>query len=143
MHLQVKVVIGVSAFPDDDSINTSREYRRGILVDILSALEPEFNIRGASGHRIEFDGEFTFWVERKDGDDDTDKATEDAAELLRGNGHDARVVEVSVQHLSDTPGALLAFIQTLTDQGYWIEEITVGTPGKDGLIPVQVYTSRT
>ena len=122
-----------------------REYRRGTFVEVLTILEDQYNIRGASGHRIEFDGEFTFWVELKsDPTADTDEATQAAADTLKSAGYDARVVTVSVELLDDTPGALRAFIQTLTDQGYWIEDVTVGTPDKaTGQIPVQVFSSRT
>jgi hypothetical protein len=143
MHLQVKTNTGGTGFPGDDRITTTREYERGSLVRLLAILDDDFNIRGASGSRIEFDGELTFWAQRKNGDDDTDQATRDAADLLIEHGYDAVVLEVSVERLKDEPGALLAFIQEITDSGRWVEELTVGTPDPDGLIPVQALTSST
>jgi hypothetical protein len=147
MHLQVKVRPGGTGFPDDDSediITTSAEYRRGSFRDLLDFLaEERFNIRGASGHRIEFGGEFTFWVAKRDDDDDHEQATEKAAALLRDKGFDARVVEVSVRVLDDTPGSLRDFVREISGNDLWIEEITVGTPDSDGRIPVQIFTSKT
>jgi hypothetical protein len=144
MHLQVKVKIGLTGFPDhDDVITDSTEYRRGAFADLLALLEPDFNIRGASGRRIEFGGEFNFWAEFRNGSDNHEAATEAAAKLLQDNGLDAHVVHVSAARLDDTPGALLAFVRAIGDQGGWIEDITVGTPDPDGKIPVQIFTSRT
>jgi hypothetical protein len=148
MHLQVKVKPGITAFTDDvdDGGVTaeSAEYRRGYFSEILELLAgSSFNIRGASGHGIEFGGEFTFWVGKRDGDDTHDASNEAAAALLKDNGYDVRLVEVSYEFLDDEPGTLRAFVTRLQGEGFWVEEITVGTPREDGKIPVQIYTSRT
>lgn len=147
MHLQVKVKPGGAIFSDDDVselITNSADYERGSFRHILQVLaEADFNIRGASGHRIEFGGEFTFWVSKRDGDADHEAATEAAAQTLIGAGLDARVVSVSVSLLNDEPGALRDFVARIQDDGLWVEEITVGTPDSDGRVPVQIYTSRT
>ena len=104
MHLQVKVKPGGAIFSDDDVselITNSADYERGSFRHILQVLaEADFNIRGASGHRIEFGGEFTFWVSKRDGDADHEAATEAAAQTLIGAGLDARVVSVSVSLLN-------------------------------------------
>lgn len=145
MHLQVKTIIPGAGFPEDLHSKESATYGRGRFEELLGFLaDGGFNIRGASGHRIEFGGEFTFWCgERGSSDDDANHAaTEAAAELLRSKGYDARVVEVSSDWLTDTDGALRAFVRRLTDDGLWIEEITIGTPDGTGLIPVQIYCSR-
>lgn len=145
MHLQVKVKIGGTGFPDRDSgINESVEYKRGTFDELLGVLEDNrINIRGANGRRIEFGGEFSFWAGHKDAtDDENDAETERAADVLRGAGYDARVVEVSYARLNDDPGTLRAFIQSLTSAGLWVEEILVSTPNADGTITVQVFTSR-
>jgi hypothetical protein len=145
MHLQVKVIIGGSTFPDESAINESTNYKRGTFDDLLEVLErSEINIRGANGHRIEFGGTFSFWAGSKDWtDDQNDAETERAAGVLRDAGYDARVVTVSFARLNDNPGALREFVQSINGQGLWVEEILVSTPNDDGTITVQIFTSRT
>ncbi len=74
---------------------------------------------------------------------ENDDETRRAATALQGAGYDARVVEVSYARLDDTPGALRAFVQSITAKGLWVEEILVSTPEADGKIIVQIFTSST
>ncbi len=144
MHLQVKVKIGGTGFPDDSAVNESTSYKRGTFDDLLAVLEAaDINIRGANGRRIEFGGEFSFWAGHAEWtDDQNDDETRRAATVLQAS-YDARVVEVSYARLDDTPGALRAFVQSITAKGLWVEEILVSTPEADGKIIVQIFTSST
>ena len=144
MHLQVKVKIGGTGFPTQTEVNESAGYRRGTFDDLLQVLaDNNVNIRGASGRRIEYGGEFSF-VAGKSGDpmDTIHAATEEAARVLQAAGYDARIFEVSYAFLDDTPGALQAFVKSINGQGLFVEEVLVGTAEPDGTIPVQIYTSR-
>jgi hypothetical protein len=145
MHLQVKTIIPGTLFADGDVITDSATYQRGTLEHLLGILAAEgFNIRGASGRRIEFGGEFSFWVAEAGSDDivASEEATEAAGRFLKDNGYDARVVQVSFRWLDDTTGTLAGFVADLTSKGFWVEEVTVGTPDGHGRIPVQVYSSK-
>jgi hypothetical protein len=145
MHVQAKVSTTGSAFADGEDDNNeavSATYRPGALLSILEILEREgFNLRTATGRRIELGGEFGFTVDPRDGDADHEAATAAAVDILKAEGFDAHVVEVQVRFLADVAGALRDFVSSVSGQGLLIEEIAVGTPGDAG-IPVQIYTVR-
>jgi hypothetical protein len=148
MHLQVKTGTGGTGFPAGDEINESASYKRGTFSDLLADLagaNPPINIRGANGHRIEFGGSFSFFAgDPGDADEGRISAqTERAFEILRAAGWDVHLVEVSNRLLDDAPGALAAFVEEISGQGLWVEDILVGTPTSDGRVPVQLFTSRT
>jgi hypothetical protein len=148
MHLQVKTGTGGTGFPAGDEINESTSYKRGTFSDLLAELanaNPPINVRGANGHRIEFGGSFSFFAGAP-GDDDEGRIsaeTERAFEVLKDKGWDVHLVEVSNRLLDDTPGALAAFVEEITGQGLWVEDILVGSPTSAGQVPVQLFTSRT
>lgn len=144
MHVQARASTKTSAFADGDEEGAavSATYRPGALGEILEVLENAgFNLRTAGGRRIELGGEFGFAVDPRDGDTDHEAATHAAVEALQGQGFDAHVVGVQTRLLDDTPGALRAFVADISAQGLLIEEVAVGTPDRDGRIPVQVYTA--
>jgi hypothetical protein len=143
MHVQARVSPKTSGFADDgeDGSAISATYRVGALEEILRVLEErDINVRSAGGGKIELGGEFGFAVGR-DGDDDHEQATHAAVDALKGEGFDAHVVDVRTRDLDDTPGALRAFVAEISADGLLIEEIAVGTPTRDGRIPVQIYTA--
>ena len=146
MHVQAKVTIGTSGFPDDDEENDtaiSATYGPGALHGVLGILEEKgFNLRVATGRRIELGGEFGFAVDPREGDAGHEQATQAAVDALKSAGFDAHVVEVQVRFLDDKLGALRAFVKNVSDQGLLIEEIAVATPNADGRIPVQIFTVR-
>jgi len=143
MHIQARVSPKRPGAGDDDAGDEiSTTYRVGALEEILRVLEDgDFNIRSATGSKIELGGEFGFAVGR-DGDEDHERRTQAAVEALRGKGFRAHVVDVQTRLLDDTPGALRAFVADVSGDGLLIEEIAVGTPARDGRIPVQIYTAR-
>ncbi len=146
MHIQARASTRTSRFDDGDyrdgGVSISATYGLGVLSDILRILEREgFNLRTASGRQIELGGEFAFWADPRDGiDADHDEATRRAADALAGEGYDAHTVEVHRALLDDRPGALKQFVDQVTAEGLLIEEISVGTPGPNGRIPVQAFT---
>lgn len=122
MHLQIRTVPAHS--PAD-------------LVEFLRVLaEAEINIEIAGGSDVEFGGQFAFAVE--DGRED------EAMRVLREAKYDPQLVEVVDCLLSNEPGQLLACITSVAQSnaasGMAIRDISVGVPGEDGLIPVQVYS---
>jgi hypothetical protein len=144
MHVQARVSVKTSGFADDDESggSISATYRVGALEEILGILENAgYNLRSASGGKIELGGEFGFAVGR-DGDDDHEAATHAAVDKLLEEGYDAHVVDVETRELDDAPGALRAFVAEVSGRGLMIEEIAVGTPTRGGQIPVQIYTAR-
>ncbi len=147
MHLQVKAKIpseGMSVHDDDgeDGLAISATYEAGGLVDLLGILEADgFNLRTASGSNVELGGEFNFWVDGRSDDEDDHAATRAAAELLKTKGYDADVWEVHATHLTDTPGALRAFVRQVTEGRLLVKEISVSTPDAEG-IPVQIFTAK-
>ena len=149
MHIQARASTRTSGFTDggDDegTVAASVTYESGVLSDMLRILEAGgFNLRTAGGRNIELGGEFAFWVDpRKDTDEDHDTATRAAADALRKEGYDVHTVEVHRALLTDVPGALKTFVDSVTMAGYFIEELSVGTPEPDRGIPVQAYTVRT
>jgi hypothetical protein len=146
MHVQAKAVTTGSAFADEDgdenTTAVSATYRPGAVLGILDILQREgFNLRTATGQRIELGGEFGFTVDPRNGNEDYETATAAAVDILRGEGIDAHVVEVQVRYLADVSGALRDFVKSVSDQGLLIEDIAVGTPSEAG-IPVQIFTVR-
>ncbi len=147
MHLQVKARIpksGMSIYDDDGDggIAASATYEPGTLVELLGILETGgFNLRSASGCNVELGGEFNFWVDGRSDDEDDHAATHAAAELLKANGYEADVWEVHAAHLTDTRGALKAFVNEVTEGKLFVQEISVSTPDAEG-IPVQIYTAK-
>jgi hypothetical protein len=144
MHVQAKVSLETSLFADEEDDNdtaVSATYRTGALLAVLEILAREgFNLRTATGRRIELGGEFGFAVDPRQGDADHEAATAAAVEILRAEGLDAHLVEVQVRFLDDVAGALRDFVSSVSGQGLLIEEIAVGTPGDGGRIPVQIFT---
>jgi acetolactate synthase small subunit len=145
MHIQVRASTKTSTFADEfeeRGVAVSATYGLGVLSEMLGILKDEgFNLRTASGSKIELGGEFAFWVDaRKDKDANHDEATRRAAEAL-GAVFDVHIVEVHRTLLEDKSGALKAFVDEVTAAGFLIEEISVGTPEPpDGRIPVQAFT---
>jgi hypothetical protein len=146
MHVQAKVIIDTSGFADDDEENDtaiSATYGPGALLRVLEILAQEgFNLRVATGRRIELGGEFGFAVDPRERDTSHEQATQAAVDALKSAGFDAHVVEVQVRFLDHKLGALRAFVKNVSDQGLLIEEIAVATPNADGRIPVQIFTVR-
>lgn len=146
MHVQARVDTKTSGFADvdeDSGAAVSATYSPGALGEILRILEDRgFNLRTAGGRRIELGGEFGFAVAKQDGDKDDEESTHRAVEALKGEGYEARAVEVEDDVLDDVPGALRAFVDRVSARGVLIEEIAVGTPEPDGRIPVQIVTAR-
>ena len=144
MHVQAKAVTTGSAFADEDGDENndavSANYRPGAVLGILDILQREgFNLRTATGQRIELGGEFGFTVDPRNNGEDFETATAAAVDILKGEGIDAHLVEVQVRYLSDVAGALREFVRSVSDQGLLIEDIAVGTPSQAG-IPVQIST---
>ena len=144
MHVQAKAVTTGSAFADEDGDENndaiSANYRPGAVLGILDILQREgFNLRTATGQRIELGGEFGFTVDPRNGGEDFETATAAAVDVLKSEGIDAHLVEVQVRYLSDVAGALRDFVRSVSDQGLLIEDIAVGTPSQAG-IPVQIFT---
>jgi hypothetical protein len=144
MHVQAKAVTTGSAFADEDGDENndavSAAYRPGAVLGILDILQREgFNLRTATGQRIELGGEFGFTVDPRNSGEDFETATAAAVDILKGEGIDAHLVEVQVRYLADVGGALRDFVRSVSDQGLLIEDIAVGTPSQAG-IPVQIFT---
>jgi hypothetical protein len=147
MHLQVKAKTtkgGTMSVHGDDGeeIAVSATYQPGSLVEMLEILERHgFNLRAASGNNVELGGEFNFWVDGRNGDEDHDQATHAAAKVLRGEGYEADVHEVHAKYLSDKKGTLKQFVDEVTEGKLLVMDISVGTPDEEG-IPVQIFTAK-
>ena len=147
MHLQVKAKTtkgGIMSVHDDDGeeIAVSATYQPGSLVGMLEILERHgFNLRTASGNDVELGGEFNFWVDGRDDDEDNHQATHAAAKVLREEGYEADVHEVHARHLSDKKGTLKQFVDEVTEGKLLVQEISMGTPDEHG-IPVQIFTAK-
>lgn len=152
MHIQVRSrPISGGGFADGEpgSIAVSQEYTPGALLEMLAVLKDAgFNMRAAGGSRVELGGEFAFWVGDPGTDPSDDTAHESAghaaAEALRNAGYDAWTEDVEWMILDDKPGALRDRLETVAAEGLLVEEVLVGTPGKDtdGRIPVQLRLVR-
>ncbi len=122
MHLQIRTVPAHS--PAD-------------LVEFLRVLaEAEINIEIAGGSNVEFGGQFAFAVQ--------EGQEAEAMRVLQEARYEPQLVEVVDCMLTNEPGQLLACItsiaQSNAESGKAIRDISVGVPGEDGLIPVQVYS---
>ena len=147
MHVQVRSSTSKSGFAaeDPDRIAVSNAYAPGALAEMLGVLaDAGFNLRAAGGPRIELGGEFAFWVDPREGDGDEHAAAEAAVEALREAGYDAWSEEVVSVIVKDERGALRRRLDEMQKSGILVEEILVGTPGKDtdGGIPIQLRTAR-
>jgi hypothetical protein len=152
MHIQIRTVLNTAGFTDDNGRHAdgSVSLAPGSLSDLLAVLarrdsdaDPEFSLAAASGHDIELGGVFSFWVHPRDGvDADHEEATQRAMERIRGAGYDADPFVVEHRNLSDTAGTLKEFVDEVTAKRLHVVEISIGTPGPDG-IPVQIYTAQT
>jgi hypothetical protein len=108
----------------------------GSLLDVLTRLrDAGVNLQAAGGRDLDTDGELVFSVHH-DGKHDADSATN----LLKGAGYDARRVDVHYCNVQNEPGGLLGCIEELEATGERVYEIFVGTPERDGGIPVQLTT---
>ena len=96
MHVQAKAVTTGSAFADEDgdenNTAVSATYSPGAVLGILDILQREgFNLRTATGQRIELGGEFGFTVDPRNSNEDFETATAAAVAvsksslLLRGS----------------------------------------------------------
>jgi hypothetical protein len=146
MHLQVKASVPKSGMPVDDDESEehaiSATYHAGALVEILTVLKNAgFNLRSAGGSQIEFGGEFTFWVDGRNDNEDHDAAAHAAKQLLESEGWPAQVFEVRAKRLHDHSGSLLEWVQEIADEGLLIQDIHVGTKDDDG-IPVQIFVAQ-
>jgi hypothetical protein len=94
--------------------------------------EAGINLRSVAGKAIELGGEVALAVS----DDDEERL----GELLEAKGYRFRVIEPYHDYLEDRPGALADFLDKLAAEGRLIDSINVGTPDKDGTIPVQART---
>ena len=151
MHIQARSGTGSAAMTDDDDddLLVNATYGGGGLAQILAILEANgFSLRGASGHKLELDGVFSWWVRQRldqNGDPidaDDDAATLAAIEIVNAEGFDTTPVEVVHMDLDDAVGALRAFVEDINERGGMVEELSVGTPNVDGTIPVQAWVSR-
>ncbi|HYO44642.1 MAG TPA: hypothetical protein VES19_15695 [Candidatus Limnocylindrales bacterium] len=118
-------------------IRTVPAHSPGDLAEFLRVLaEAEINIEIAGGSNVEFDGEFAFAVQHGQ--------EEEAMRVLEQARYHPRLVEVVECLLSNEPGQLLACITEVAQynaaSGMAIRDISVGVPGEDGRIPVQVYS---
>jgi hypothetical protein len=146
MHVQVRSSTSKGGFAadDPDRIAVSNAYVPGALAEMLGILaDAGFNLRAAGGPRIELGGEFAFWVDPRQGDTDEHAAADAAVTALQEAGYDAWSEEVVSVVVADERGALRRRLDELQQSGILVEEILVGTPGKDtnGGIPVQIRTA--
>ena len=112
----------------------------GGLVDILTILrDARVNLQSAGGRDLDEGGEFVFSVHH-DGDGDNGQGADEAARLLSDAGYDARAVTAHSCSVANEPGGLLGCIQKVEASDGSVYEIFVGTPDRDGGIPVQLTT---
>jgi hypothetical protein len=151
MHLQVRskpAPGGGFAADGPGDYAVSQEYPPGSLAEMLGVLTRKgFNLRAAGGPRVELGGEFAFWVGSPDDDNESahEKATLAAVEALKAAGYDAWAEDVEWMVLDDKVGTLNERLQGIAKRGLLVEEILVGTPGKDtkGKIPIQLRLVKT
>jgi hypothetical protein len=125
MHLQIRCVPAAS--PAD-------------LKAFLQVLaDNDVNIIAAGGSNVESGGEFAFAVD----DEDPDEVKRVTA-LLTAKGYSPRVVDVHYCWLTNEPGQLLSCVTEATvknaDRGVVIRDVSIGVPGADGRILVQIYS---
>ena len=94
------------------------------------------NLVAAGGGDLAHGGEFAFAVEHGE--------EEHAVELLRESNIQARPVEVRHFELSNEPGQLHRAVAEVAhenaESGRAIQDVLVGTPTRDGTIPIQIYS---
>jgi hypothetical protein len=132
MHLQIRAIPARS--PAD-------------LMAFLEVLaQARINIESVGGSNVEQGGDFAFSV--ADGQED------EAIRVLEGAGYQPRRFENGVLNedgaalttcwVTDAPGELLACVAAVTEAnkaaGRVIRDLSMGKPGHDGLIPVQIYS---
>jgi hypothetical protein len=148
MHQQLRIVLGKASSTLDGSGAMAvvpievdpREIEQGALVRLLDVLQKGgYNLRIAGGCGIETGGEFVFAVE----DEGNEDKASDCAAYLAKNDYEVRVVEPFVCEVVDEKGALRDCLAGLASDGRLINEVFVGTPNKDGRIPLQITTIRT
>jgi len=146
MHQQLRVVLSSPSSVQDGSGAMAvvpvevdpREVEAGALVRLLDLLAREgYNLRIAGGCGIETGGVFAFAIE--DGGDEN-KASECAVFLEKSGYRDVKVVEPFVCEVDDRKGALRDCLTKLASEGRLVDEVFVGTPNKDGKIPLQITT---
>ena len=146
MHQQLRVVLSTPSSVSDGSGAMAvvpveidpREVEAGALVRLLDVLaRGGYNLRIAGGCGIETGGVFAFAVE--DGGDEN-KASECAAFLEKSGYRGVKVVEPFVCEVEDRKGALRDCLTKLAAEGRLVDEVFVGTPSKDGKIPLQITT---
>ena len=152
MHIQVRSKpIGPGGFDENDptEIAVTQDYQPGVLLEMLSVLKDAgFNLRAAGGPRPELGGEFAFWVgdpeKEASADEDHEAEAHAAVAALKKAGYDAWPETVHWVVLDDRPGTLRDELREIAGNGYLVEEILIGTPGKDtkGGIPVQLRLAR-
>jgi hypothetical protein len=146
MHQQIRVTLttpssvvdGTGAMAAVKVAVEPREIAPGALIGLLKLLDHNgYNLRLAGGKGIETGGEFVFAI-----DDEHDKmAAAKCVRFLHANHYpDARVVEPLMCEVEDKKGTLHECLEKQMLDGALIDEVFVGTPGEDGLIPIHVTT---
>jgi len=137
MHQQVRTTIRKRPASDGPGAMQAPE---GSLVEVLEILlRGDVNMRTAGGRDLDRGGEFVFAVHHEENDDEPGTF---AASLLNDEGYKARTVYVHHCLVSDKPGSLLRCIQETEATEGPVYEIFVGTPNRDGEIPLQITTRR-
>jgi hypothetical protein len=148
MHQQLRVALSSPSSVQDGSGAMAvvpieidpREVEAGALVRLLDLLAGEgYNLRIAGGCGIETGGVFAFAIE--DGGDES-KASECAAFLEKNGYRGVKVIEPFVCEVDNRKGALRDCLTKLASEGRLVDEVFVGTPDKDGKIPLQITTIR-
>ena len=139
MHQQVRTSTRKTG---SDSDGPGAAVDPGGLVDILRILEEaDINLRTAGGRDLDDGGVFVFAVGHDGAEaDNSSGRPSEAVRLLRTAGYDAHDVKVRDCYVSDSPGALRRCIEEAEAESP-VYEIFVGTPEKNGKIPLQI-TSR-
>ena len=144
MHIQARARVKASTL-GAGLVADEAPYTLSEVLDLLA--KQRFSLRSASGHEIERGGQFSFRVHAKGGpppppgdDDADDLAVREAIAFLQKKGVECEEVRVFHRDLADQPGALKAFVDHVTAQGYPVVEISIATPHRNGTIPVQIYT---
>lgn len=122
MHMQIR--LSTSKSPAD-------------LFEVLDVLaKAEVNLLAAGGSNVEEDGEFAFAVE--------DGHERRAVKALQDADYKPRLVRIKLCHIEHHPGSLRDCVRDARTEneeaGRRIRDVTVGVPGEDGLIPVQIYS---
>lgn len=139
VHLQIKVAFSTSsletpgAAPRVHVTADPRPVRPGQLADLAEGLAREgINLRAVSGHGIETGGWLGLSV-----DDGQEGRVYD---YLDRGGYRYEVQATEERDLHDRPGELARFARELAERGLLVDSLTVGTPARDGTIPVAATT---